>query len=895
MATDRAGPDHETRDHATLLKQKLRTAQLALALERLWPLVLRILCIVGLFLALSWCGLWLWLPRLGRAAGLAGFAALFAAALLPLIRFRWPEPDAVTARLDRDAGQPHRPVTASNDRLANNGDDPFAAELWRRHQQQARLALQRIKVARPDPQTPRKDPFALRAAILIAVLAAGWLAGPERLARVTTAFAVFDPPPPPVPTRLDAWIDTPAYTGRPPIFLTREAQAATAPPTLAVPDKSVMVLRAAPPGDIEISAEGGLKPKDIPAKPGLDSLEKRFTITGTGAAIVRRGGEVIARFPVSAIPDQPPTITLVGRPQRGERDTLVLHYRGDDDYGIASLEARFQPLARQGRPVRRSLMPPPTMPLTLPQRGAETDTEGTLELGDHAWAGAQVALTLVAKDDAGQEGHSETVTVTIPQRVFTDPLAKALVEQRRDLIIDPDHHDSVQIALDALLTAPEIFTPNGGTFVALRIAAQQLRNAHNDADLVEVADWLWKVALELEDGGLTDAERALREAQERMRDALDRNASPDEIKRLTQDLQRAMNQYLREMAERAQRDPNRNADNDDNQNRRTITQQDLRRMTEEIEKLAREGKTAEAQRLLEQLNKLMENMRVARSRQNMDPRQRGMSEALDELDQMTREQQELRDRTFRQDEQQQGQQRQGQNRRNQQQGRQRGQQQGQQQGQRGRQPGQQGQQGQDGGDDQADQGQDGQGQGNEGQDGQALRDRQQALRDQLGRMRERMRKGGLGDQQELSDAEDAMRDAEGALGKGQNGDAVGAQGRALDKLRQSGQKLAEQMQQEGDGNEQADGQEGMQGNVPNGGRQGVDRRYGDNGRDSDRDPLGRSRRGQLNPDSRFDEKLGLGPGERANRILEELRRRLGQTDRPTLELDYLDRLLRREQ
>jgi hypothetical protein len=160
-------------------------------------------------------------------------------------------------------------------------------------------------------------------------------------------------------------------------------------------------------------------------------------------------------------------------------------------------------------------------------------------------------------------------------------------------------------------------------------------------------------------------------------------------------------------------------------------------------------------------------------------------------------------------------------------------------------------------------------------------------------MRERMRQGGLGQQRDLDDAEEAMREAEGALGQGENGDAVDAQGRALDSLRRNGQRLAEQMSRDGEEGQQGDAQEGPGGNQPFRGRPG-DRRYGE-GRDLDRDPLGRARRGQLNPDSRFDDKLGLDSSARANRILEELRRRLGQSNRPTMELDYLDRLLKRQQ
>lgn len=55
-------------------------------------------------------------------------------------------------------------------------------------------------------------------------------------------------------------------------------------------------------------------------------------------------------------------------------------------------------------------------------------------------------------------------------------------------------------------------------------------------------------------------------------------------------------------------------------------------------------------------------------------------------------------------------------------------------------------------------------------------------------------------------------------------------------------------------------------------------------------PTGRSRR--YDPNARYDP-LGAAPALRAQRVLEELRRRLGETARPQDELDYLERLIRR--
>jgi hypothetical protein len=122
-----------------------------------------------------------------------------------------------------------------------------------------------------------------------------------------------------------------------------------------------------------------------------------------------------------------------------------------------------------------------------------------------------------------------------------------------------------------------------------------------------------------------------------------------------------------------------------------------------------------------------------------------------------------------------------------------------------------------------------------------------------------------------------MGDADGRLGEGNADGAVDSQGKALDALRKGAQSLAQQMQP-GDGDGQNDGPGNRAGRQQSGGR--------------DSDPLGRPLRGR-----EFGDDLTVKiPGEidvqRVRRILEELRRRLGDPQRPQIELDYIERLLK---
>jgi hypothetical protein len=109
------------------LTQALQRAKYAIAWERGWPHLARLLTVIGLFLVVSWAGLWLVVPFIARAIGLGLFVLLALGALFPLFRFRWPSRDEALNRLDRGTGIRHRPATTLTDTLASQ--DPVARAL----------------------------------------------------------------------------------------------------------------------------------------------------------------------------------------------------------------------------------------------------------------------------------------------------------------------------------------------------------------------------------------------------------------------------------------------------------------------------------------------------------------------------------------------------------------------------------------------------------------------------------------------------------------------------------------------------------------------------------------------------------------------------------------------
>src|SRR5262245_47519530 len=842
---DPAKPAHEPNNVARLkLSQALQRAEYAIAWERAWPHLARLLTLIGLFLTVSWAGLWLALPSLARTAGLVLFAAAAIAVLWPLIRFQWPTRTDALGRLDRGTGIRHRPATALSDTVSTK--DPVALALWQESRARTLASLTRLRAGLPSPRLVIHDPWAVRGLVVIMMVAAYVAAGDERSLRVASAFdwnGVLAP----TNIRVDAWVTPPVYTGKPPIILSSANKESGLPASgpLAVPAGSTVIVRSSG-GTLDVVAGGGVTEAAAAEQAPKGTNERHFTVTGDGTVHVRApSGQPQWKF--AATPDRPPTIALAKGPERQPRGSLQMSYKIEDDYGVTEARAQFVARAAEGEKDAkppRPLFEPPQFGLVLPNARTRNGVGQTLkDLSEDPYAGADVTPTLTAKDEAGNTGKSEPFNMRLPERLFSKPLARALIEQRRILALDANQNDKVFAAIDALMIAPELFTPQAGHYLGLYSVARELEAARTDDAMRGVVASLWALAVTIEDGDISDVEKALRAAEEALRQALERGASDEEIKKLTENLRAALDKYLRQLAEQLKNNPQQLSRPLD-PNTKFLTQRDLDSLLQQIEREARRGNREAAMEALKRLGDIMRELQMAQPGQGDSD----MEQALNELGDMIRKQQQLRDKTFKQ----------GQDSR------------------RDRMRGKQGDQGMS----------------DLQQDQQALRDRLKKLQEELAKRgmgpSQRGDKGQRGDQQGqgndpgdgedgLEQADGAMGDATGRLGEGNAEGAVDSQGQALEALRKGAQSLAEAMQQ-GDGDGQMDGPGNRAGRQQSGGNQ--------------TDPLGRPLHGREFGDD-FTVKI---PGEidvqRVRRILEELRRRLADPNRPQIELDYIERLLK---
>jgi len=832
-----AAPSREER----LLRQKVRAASRALLFEKLWPRVWLPLGVAGVFLLLSAFEVWQMLPPRAHLGLLWGFGAAFVFSLIPLVFWRPPSRKAALDRIERASAIDHRPLTAFNDTLSQDAS-PETRALWEAHRARAAKSLAKLKAGDARPRIDRHDPFALRALLVLLLVAAlSWAQG-DLPNRVRAAFAVPEIPFGGSGLRIDAWISPPAYTRKEPFVLAANAPATEAVP---VPQGSTLTVKINGSGakDYSVSlASPGEKQALTPAAQSTDSYAE-YTHAIDDDVTLSIGWTLGSErsWRLSVVPDSAPRIAFHGPIEVSPRAVMLLKYKVDDDYGVASAEARVErvivPSAGEGdvagaEPAAQPGLPqigkPPVFPLSLPHAPVKAAEGKTYkDLTSHPWAGLPVVITLAAKDEAGHEGLSGPRGMILPERKFTKTLARGTIDQRRSLVQNPGDVARVADNLNALAAAAQDEGAAAPIYLGLRSAFWRLKNEPDISDIEDVVGQLWDVAIRIEDGNLSAAERELRAAQERLKEAIESGASREEIQKLMAELRQALNSYLQALRQQQNKNSDRAAASP---NAKTISPQDLAQLLDKIENLAKSGSPDAAAQMLNQLRDILESLQTAQGNGQSQEEDAESLQKLDEMTDLLRKQQQLLDDTFS------AQQKQDETADDE-----KGAQSPQQRGQK---PGRA-----------------------NPKNSADLDKRQDDLQKQLQELLSGMNADEKDPvQKKLREAEDAMGDATDSLRQQQLGEAGEQEGRAVESLRQGARSLAEQMMRSAGGT----------------GR----------GNQANRDPLGRKQNGPL--DSAGDDvKIpDESSGQRARAIMDELRKRLGEPSRPILELDYLERLIK---
>lgn len=903
-------------DTASLLKRTngyVGRALGSLYWERYAPVFAMAIAVAIIFLVGAFAGIW---ERIGDPLRLIFLIAVIVFLMRAVLNARKksrPNLSEARRRVETDSNIKHRPLDVLEDKPA------ISEEAWPAHYQKAHEAAETLRPARWRHALKPIDPYFLRFALPCALglaMMVGYGDNYERLRRSLTP--TWQSAINPSDVTYEAWVDPPEYTGRPPLYFKDKTK-------IDVPAGSELVARISGVKDAPRLRLGRkyLKLKRL----GPRSFEARAILEKKATARWRIGTKE-KKWTLNVLPDKAPYVVFENLPKADKRDRLAFTYTFEDDYGIESFELKMRLLTEDDSQAAKSSSV--AIPLSSSSVKRAEEAETALDLTKHQWAGRKVAGVLVVTDGMGQSDESQESFFIVPDKIFVEPLAKAIIEQRNLVIagngnyaplpetydikntLDRDTQGSdfdtyepefrmdrapaqiqrAAILMDALTDKPAGIFSDPAIFMGLKNVHGRLRYGRKAADLRGIPEDLWRIAIRAEFGVLGTALQEMREAKEALQDGMARRAPEREIDTLFDRYDQAVERYMEELRRKAIEEGNiadaeggggqgggRNAD-------------EIEELLKAIEEANKAGDTEGARKALARLAELLENMEMQLTRggggeggESMaGEMSEEMKESLEDLADLLGEQRELQDET-----------RQAEN-----EAEQDGQENGDgENGQEGEQSGQQEGGQQDG----PSQGENGQEQGDGALSPGELAARQGALQEALDALEDALpeegqgngigiddeenedgqggggeqdpnseNRGGSGEEQQnaaeaLAEAGEAMRESQGRLQAGDLAGANDAQAEAVQALRRAGEAMAES------GRQQARGS-------------------GDSETAENEDPLGRDNLGgnvnesEADLDSRDD-------ATKSRELREELRRRAAEQERDKAEREYLERLLKR--
>ncbi|MGC9269667.1 DUF4175 family protein [Acidiphilium sp.] len=582
----------------------------AVAIAALWPLG-----VVALFLIVTLLGAGGW------PADVAALLALIAALARARHQFSPPEPAAIDRRIERDSRLRHRPIAGFEDVPALI--TPLGNPLWQAHRNRIDAVLSTARVGRPAPDFAAHDPLALRALLVLALIASWIAAGGSAGSRLAASLSL--------PrlfgaggARVQGWITPPRWTGEAPRLITPGAKVVHA---LTGSSLSLIVTGAGDQAPRAMIAGHALRFAAI----ARGSYRTTLALTAPATITIGPFWHRIARYHLVIGAPTPPQIGFTTPPYPdpdGKRTNFS--WRATSPYGLTHLVLQFRPLLALGAKPDAASVP----------LGAAPHGDALLDLLASPYAGMPVAANLRATNKAGQTGTSGMASVTLPAPILHNRTAQAIEAIRRRLALTPQDRPALAAALGAIArTPPGPITP--ATQRDLAAFAREFAAGSPKARDPEAK--LWTLVQRAEQGAAFRAAQQLAAARHALEAALNKalaGTSPSavQLQKLLAELDAASQAHLSAQGQKAPTSAQ-------------LSQMSaISQLAQQIADEAAAGDTAQAQRDLAKLHAMLRQLQNAKA---MSAAQRAKQQAVQQaegsLSKLMRQESRLMDRTAQQD------------------------------------------------------------------------------------------------------------------------------------------------------------------------------------------------------------------------------------------------------
>ncbi|OYV63514.1 MAG: hypothetical protein B7X01_00240 [Acidiphilium sp. 21-62-4] len=530
-------------------------------------------------------------------------------------------------RLETQAGFIHQPLAALSDRPAMAG--AASESLWRAHQAAMANQQSQLRSITPRIDASSHDPFALRAAILLLALVGVVVAGQTAPDRLRAAFALPERNFGPAAT-VTAWLTPPAYTGQAPVLID--------PGT-----KSIAMLPGSELAVVAAGMDSAPAGRMIGHKLEFDALgDQSFRAVirpaATGRLVIGPWWHHLADWQIDVQQAAAPKVTFT-TPPRPAADGVHTHlaYQAQDQYGLASLSLRINPVASATAPALHIALPPHA------SKGGRASLASP-DLTASPYAGLAVRLVLQARNLAGLSAQSAPATMILPMPHLTNATARAIAALRRDLALDPSAAQLVANMLAGLAAAPPAPITDSAdiqiAFFARALYAHAPEAGHPLARM-------WQLVQLAEQGEAYASAQNLAQAPKALQQGLaDKNLTSAQLAQLLSNYQTALAAHNNALAQQSGQTPQAGTQAGTQAALAPFDPAQINRLAQQIARDMQAGRTEKAQAEMQQLQAMMQALQNARPMSAADAaRAAAAQQAASALDQLTQQQAQLLDKT----------------------------------------------------------------------------------------------------------------------------------------------------------------------------------------------------------------------------------------------------------
>ena len=380
--------------------------------------------------------------------------------------------------------------------------------------------------------------------------------------------------------------------------------------------------------------------KDIPILiKEKNNYQTNYYIKKNQNIIIKKKNDLYKRWSFNVIPDYPPIIEFLSKPILVNQTAITFVAKASDDYGIKLLHARIS------RPSEYEHFKEKYLSYNLKVESELSSTNKSIEsyfyerLSHIIWAGSKSILTIIASDETGQIVR-KSKNIVIPKKEFTDTLSNQIINIRTNIARKKVTLKEAKEKLIILWNENQHLQQD---FYAKKLFLDVLDNINPEKVEFSISNKLYIKLYELaeiiEETKNYLAKKNIEQIEQNLFDSIKQKQS-DKISTNVKNLKDSLESLLKlnEENDKSKTEFNKKANNS--------LREEINKLTKQIEDLLKTGSKKKANEKLRQLKQLTETIKNPNRNKDAMQKAQRREEYINKLSELLNEQEKVMEETF---------------------------------------------------------------------------------------------------------------------------------------------------------------------------------------------------------------------------------------------------------